>query len=236
MWTYACPVRPDELYHHGVRGMKWGIRRFQNSDGTLTAAGKKRLSKLEGQEAKLAEKKAAVTGGKSASSSKAGVTKKKSVKDMTNEELETANRRMALELNYKTQYSKLNPEKVSVGKKFVDKFAEKTLDSVATGAANAVGNAVGKKLGATFDKILDSSVDKKGIQDAIKSAKSDKSSKDKSKQEKSVGEEIVKNIMSKEPSSVFDMSSDELQKRVDRMRLEETYEDLYKKYKDKHAS
>ena len=95
---------------------------------------------------------------------------------------------------------------------------------------------MGKKLGATFDKILDSSVDKKGIQDAIKSATSDKSSKDKSKQEKSVGEEIVKNIMSKEPSSVFDMSSDELQKRVDRMRLEETYEDLYKKYKDKHAS
>ena len=236
MCGYVTPIRPDELYHHGVRGMKWGIRRFQNSDGTLTAAGKKRLSKLEGQEAKLAEKKAAVTGGKSASSSKAGTSKKKSVKDMTNEELETANRRMALELNYKTQYSKLNPEKVSVGKKFVDKFAEKTLDSVATGAANAVGNAVGKKLGATFDKILDSSVDKKGIQDAIKSAKSDKSSKDKSKQEKSVGEEIVKNIMSKEPSSVFDMSSDELQKRVDRMRLEETYEDLYKKYKDKHAS
>lgn len=236
MCGYVTPIRPDELYHHGIRGMKWGVRRFQNSDGTLTAAGKKRLSKLEGQEAKLAEKKAAVTGGKTASSSKAGATKKKSVKDMTNEELETANRRMALELNYKTQYSKLNPEKVSVGKKFVDKFAEKTLDSVATGAANAVGNAVGKKLGATFDKILDSSVDKKGTQDAIKSAKSDKSSKDKSKQEKSVGEEIVKNIMSKEPSSVFDMSSDELQKRVDRMRLEETYEDLYKKYKDKHAS
>ncbi len=69
-----------------------------------------------------------------------------------------------------------------------------------------------------------------------KPAKPDKSSKDKSKQEKSVGEEIVKNIMSKEPSSVFDMSSDELQQRVYRMRLEETYEDLYKKYKDKHAS
>lgn len=31
-----------ELYHHGIKGQKWGIRRFQNEDGTLTAAGKKR--------------------------------------------------------------------------------------------------------------------------------------------------------------------------------------------------
>lgn len=32
----------EELYHHGIKGQKWGIRRFQNKDGSLTNAGRKR--------------------------------------------------------------------------------------------------------------------------------------------------------------------------------------------------
>lgn len=33
----------NALYHHGVKGMKWGVRRYQNADGTLTNSGKKRM-------------------------------------------------------------------------------------------------------------------------------------------------------------------------------------------------
>lgn len=38
-------IKANELYHHGIKGQRWGIRRFQNSDGSLTSAGRARYNR-----------------------------------------------------------------------------------------------------------------------------------------------------------------------------------------------
>lgn len=42
MWTYNYVYPSNELYHHGIKGQRWGVRRYQYTDGSLTPAGKKR--------------------------------------------------------------------------------------------------------------------------------------------------------------------------------------------------
>ena len=47
MYYFGIDRGGHYLFHHGIQGMKWGVRRFQNSDGSLTAAGKKRYGSFK---------------------------------------------------------------------------------------------------------------------------------------------------------------------------------------------
>lgn len=122
------------LAHYGIRGMKWGVRRYQNKDGSLTAAGKKRYSGDGGN--------AGTT--KSTTSSSSG---RKKVSEMTDDELNRAVRRLQLE----QQYRQLNPEKISAGQKFVNKVAKDVIIPAATTVAR---NAVQKVMQDAVSKAL----------------------------------------------------------------------------------
>lgn len=81
----------DVLEHHGILGMKWGIRRFQNKDGSLTAAGRKRY----GDDIPDGDKSS--SGDASNSTPR---TPAKSASEMTDQELNQALNRLRMEQQY----------------------------------------------------------------------------------------------------------------------------------------
>lgn len=103
-------MEQNTLTHHGIKGQKWGVRRFQTKSGSLTAAGKKRYGKDD--EAKSKDK----------SSNEAHEDYKKvrakTTKQMSDAELRDAVNRLSME----KRYNELNPKKKSLGKKFIDDF------------------------------------------------------------------------------------------------------------------
>lgn len=118
----------NELYHFGIKGMRWGVRRYQNPDGSLTNAGKKRLKKGQTSNEE--------TDSSNKSSTKSSPTK--TVKDMSDDELRQAINRIQLE----QQYKNLSPKNVSKGKKFVDTVTNDVLKP----AAIDIGKQVAKSL------------------------------------------------------------------------------------------
>lgn len=61
MHTYKLDLESGELYHWGIKGMRWGIRRYQNEDGSLTPEGRIRygreMARLDKKAMKIAKKK-----------------------------------------------------------------------------------------------------------------------------------------------------------------------------------
>lgn len=158
----------NELTHWGIKGMRWGVRRYQTKDGSLTPAGKKRyakeMAKLKAEEKiaknrlrtqaklnKLEEKRReidAMNSGKPISKTSKR-TSSRSVKDMSDEELRTTVNRMLLE----QQYNRMNPQQVSAGKKFVNKVVNDVLIPAATEVGkNVVKESLNKAVKSAMTK------------------------------------------------------------------------------------
>lgn len=120
--------RDYELAHHGILGMKWGIRRYQNPDGSLTEAGKERYYK-NGRNRNISD-------------DYVRAHTKKSVKELSDKEL----RDILNRINMEQQYDRLHPGTVERGRR--------TCSNVLKTARNIIG-AYGtfKALKAIFKEI-----------------------------------------------------------------------------------
>lgn len=167
-----------ELQHHGIKGQKWGRRRYQNKDGTLTPAGKKRydneymqlkrekkvltnkkrtaakISKLDEMRKANEELRKEVEG--PSAPKKKGKTvpteeKPKGIQDLSTEELRARTDRMRAEKDYisaQMELSRLQPEKVSAGRKFAEKvFKEQIVPAAVDVGKKQAEKYLKKKLG-----------------------------------------------------------------------------------------
>ena len=130
----------DEIKHHGIKGQKWGVRRYQNEDGSLTAKGKQRYGTKENFEKQYPEDKKKTLGKVSSTIKKTGgaVDKLKNVNDkqiqktnearikkdvsqMSDQELQKVVNRLNMEERYKQV---MNSRAAEEGKNKVGKILE----------------------------------------------------------------------------------------------------------------
>lgn len=131
-----------ELQHHGTKGQKWGIRRFQNKDGSLTPEGKKRYGVVDSikayrtkkQKQKQLEKaRLARTEKKNAAEQRAKdlAAGKIRIKDMTDDEIKARTARLQMEKTLRDLENEMGKATIIKGKRFVNKFSDSTIDKIA---------------------------------------------------------------------------------------------------------
>lgn len=133
---------PSELYHHGILGQKWGVRRYQNKDGSLTAEGKAKLNKFKKDETteiknKLKSKKEKINKKISETEDK---EKKKELKSKLKKATTSAKAEIEVVKNYTLKDVK--KEKIAVGAE----VTAKTLAAVGTFVIPMVPDVAGVAL------------------------------------------------------------------------------------------
>lgn len=155
------------ISHHGITGQKWGIRRYQYQDGSLTPEGKIRYG--NGEHISIRER-FRVKRKKTAQTTESSEEKKKRPEDMTDAELRAANERMKQILTYKDYTKKLEPKPVKTlpgkmkdaGKEYVSKCIKETSDKFAKDVlAPYLSQKVGEKLNMVPQKETKENKEKK---------------------------------------------------------------------------
>lgn len=127
----------DVITHHGIRGQKWGIRRYQNADGSLTPAGRKRAQQLKGEYKQLTGKKVK---GKIPKESPEG----KKVRELNDTELQNRIKRLSNE----KQALSLERDLSSNGQKFVRSIGKDIMAPAAISAGKSLMEKVFLNAGA----------------------------------------------------------------------------------------
>ena len=174
----------DVLIHYGILGMKWGVRRYQNKDGSLTSAGKKRYSNNDNI--------------KEAPQKNTEEPKKKSVKDMSDEELRREVNRMQLEQNY----LRMTGQNIEKGKSAAEIALGKMKESFVSTVAQKSGQILAERLVNSMLGVKDNKDNKDNSSKNNNSNKNDiKEVKDSlTKEINSLKKEIKKEIKSNDNS------------------------------------